>query len=113
MNGIGFGDHRDSDPDFLPMASLRWRKSPSYRHVNIACSNRPMRAKRGAKLALELANAPNEILSTVQVGITLIGTLAGAFGGATIADKLAVRAECDPPDSPFTAGALHLLQSCF
>jgi putative hemolysin len=47
--------------------------------------------KRGAKLALALANAPNEILSTVQVGITLIGILAGAFGGATIADKLAVR----------------------
>ena len=45
---------------------------------------------RGAAVALELANNPHEFLSTVQVGITLIGTLAGAFGGATIAEKLSV-----------------------
>jgi putative hemolysin len=42
-----------------------------------------------ARLALDLANAPNQFLSTVQIGITLIGILAGAFGGATIAGKLA------------------------
>ncbi len=45
---------------------------------------------RGAQVALELANHPHDFLSTVQVGITLIGTMAGAFGGATIAEKLAV-----------------------
>jgi len=44
----------------------------------------------GAKVALELAGNPDDFLSTVQVGITMIGTLAGAFGGATIAEKLAV-----------------------
>lgn len=44
---------------------------------------------RGAKVALELADAPNRFLSTVQVGITLVGVLAGAFGGATIAGPLA------------------------
>lgn len=43
-----------------------------------------------ARAALELAEAPNHFLSTVQIGITLIGILAGAFGGATLADKLAV-----------------------
>ena len=42
-----------------------------------------------ARAALELANAPGRFLSTVQVGITLIGVLAGAFGGATIAEQLA------------------------
>jgi putative hemolysin len=42
-----------------------------------------------ARAALELANAPSRFLSTVQVGITLIGILAGAFGGVTIARKLA------------------------
>jgi putative hemolysin len=50
------------------------------------------RAEEGderAKIALELANSPNQFLSTVQIGITLVGILAGAFGGATIADKLA------------------------
>ncbi|MFW6357858.1 MAG: hemolysin family protein [Chroococcales cyanobacterium] len=44
---------------------------------------------RGARAALDLANNPNRILSTVQIGITLIGILAGAFSGATLAQKLA------------------------
>lgn len=43
---------------------------------------------RGAKVALDLANAPDKLLSTVQVGITLIGILAGAFGGATLSTPL-------------------------
>src|SRR5256714_2359376 len=43
-----------------------------------------------ALAALEMANAPNRLLSTVQLGITLIGIIAGAFGGATIAQGLAV-----------------------
>ena len=42
-----------------------------------------------AQAALELAESPNRFLSTVQVGITLIGVLAGAFGGATIAREIA------------------------
>jgi putative hemolysin len=42
----------------------------------------------GARAALELANNPGAFLSTVQIGITLVGILAGAFGGATIAAKL-------------------------
>ena len=41
-----------------------------------------------AKLALKLANNPNQMLSTVQIGITLIGILAGAFGGANLAASL-------------------------
>lgn len=49
------------------------------------------RAEEGdhrAKLALDLANAPEQFLSTVQVGITLVGILAGAYGGATISRPL-------------------------
>lgn len=38
-----------------------------------------------AKRALELAENPNRFLSTTQIGITLIGIYAGAFGGTTIA----------------------------
>ena len=41
------------------------------------------------RLALELAESPNRFLSTVQIGITLVGILAGAFGGATLATELA------------------------
>ena len=44
---------------------------------------------QGAQTALELAENPNRFLSTVQIGITLIGILSGAFGGATIAEMLA------------------------
>ncbi|MCG5478317.1 hemolysin family protein [Sinorhizobium alkalisoli] len=44
---------------------------------------------RRAEGALKLAEDPGKFLSTVQVGITLVGILAGAYGGATIAAKLA------------------------
>ncbi len=46
----------------------------------------------GARAALALAEAPNIFLSTVQIGITLIGILAGAFGGATLANRIAAAA---------------------
>jgi putative hemolysin len=42
-----------------------------------------------AKYALDLAEHPNRFLAAVQVGISLIGVLAGAFGGATIAESIA------------------------
>lgn len=41
-----------------------------------------------AKAALELANNPDTFLSTVQIGITLIGILTGIFSGETIKVKL-------------------------
>jgi putative hemolysin len=42
-----------------------------------------------ARIARELAESPNRFLSTVQIGISLVGILAGAFGGATIAEEIA------------------------
>lgn len=44
----------------------------------------------GAKAALDLANNPTMLLSTVQVGISAIGVVTGAYGGATIAQALTV-----------------------
>lgn len=41
-----------------------------------------------AAAALALAQEPDRFLSTVQIGITLVGVLAGAFGGATLSGKL-------------------------
>ncbi len=41
-----------------------------------------------AQAALELVESPNRFLSTTQIGITLVGVLAGAFGGATLAKTL-------------------------
>lgn len=44
---------------------------------------------RGARLALRLAADPGRFLSSVQIGITLVGVLAGAFSGATLGLRLA------------------------
>lgn len=50
--------------------------------------SRAERGDRGARRALELAEEPTHFLSAVQVGITLIGILAGAYGQAAIAGEL-------------------------
>jgi putative hemolysin len=58
-------------------------------------SARPVRLKvleeagsRGAAVALRLAEAPGRFISTVQIGITLVGVLSGAFSGATLGLRL-------------------------
>lgn len=43
---------------------------------------------RGSRRALALASDPGRFLSTVQIGITLIGVLSGAFSGATLGARL-------------------------
>jgi putative hemolysin len=43
----------------------------------------------GAGIALRLAEDPGRFLSTVQIGITLVGVLSGAFSGATLGERLA------------------------
>ncbi len=43
---------------------------------------------RGAAAAMRLAEDPGRFLSTVQIGITLVGILAGAFSGATLGARL-------------------------
>jgi putative hemolysin len=58
-------------------------------------SARPGRLKslegksRGAAVALRLAEEPGRFLSTVQIGITAVGVLSGAFSGATLGARLA------------------------
>src|SRR5262245_8429714 len=55
-----------------------------------------------ARVALEMAEEPTQLLSTVQIGITLIGILAGAFGGATIAHTLAAQLDMLPLLAPYS-----------
>ena len=67
----------------------------------ISCRKSRLRKLAGqgdtrAQAALELTESPNRFLSTVQVGMTLIGVLAGAFGGATIAREIAKALEPFP-----------------
>lgn len=46
------------------------------------------RGKKGAKTALELSENPTRFLSTVQIGITLIGILLGVYSGEQLADDV-------------------------
>ncbi|GAO04702.1 hypothetical protein PSR1_03597 [Anaeromyxobacter sp. PSR-1] len=57
------------------------------------------RAAAGA--VLRLRDAPERFLATVQVGITVIGASAAAFGGASIAGRLAPVLERIPPLAPY------------
>ena len=49
---------------------------------------RAERGDKGARKALKLSEEPTQFLSSVQVGITLIGILAGAYGQAAIAGEI-------------------------
>lgn len=62
-------------------ALLASRKARLQQHAN--------EGDHAANTALRLLEDPNVFLSTVQVGITLVGVLAGAVGGATLSDNLA------------------------
>ncbi|MDO9609970.1 MAG: hemolysin family protein [Brevundimonas sp.] len=59
--------------------------------------SRAEKGDRGARKALKLAEEPTQFLSAVQVGITLIGILAGAYGQATIAGELDLILEANFP----------------
>jgi len=49
------------------------------------------RGSRGAQTAMELAADPGKFLSTVQIGITLIGIVSGAYSGATLGGPVGER----------------------
>ncbi len=61
-------------------------------------SSRPARLRMAtdkgsgsARIALEMASDPGKFLSTVQIGITLIGILAGAYSGASLGGPVGER----------------------
>lgn len=56
----------------------------------------------GAKIALELAENPDQLLSTIQVGITLIGIMTGTFGGATLSKIVAFYLKKVPFIAPYS-----------
>ncbi|MCX7981404.1 MAG: hemolysin family protein [Syntrophales bacterium] len=58
--------------------------------------------KKWAARALELAEEPSHFLSTIQVGITLVGVISGAYGGAVIAQDLGVYLRHWPLIGPYS-----------
>jgi putative hemolysin len=69
---------------FFAMSELAIVSSRKARLEQMAANG-----KSGARKALMLADDPTGFLSTVQIGITLIGIFAGAYSGATFAEPLA------------------------
>src|SRR5690606_35098075 len=76
------------------MAVVSSRKARLQEHAN--------RGSSGARSALTLAEAPDRFLSTVQIGITLVGVLSGAFGGQTIASLISDAAERSSLLAPYS-----------
>ena len=86
----------------LAMAEIAMVSSRKARLKKFAAKGDPR-----AKAALAIAEAPTRFLSTVQVGITLLGVVAGAFGGRTMAENLEQWLGTWPPLAPY-AEALGL-----
>jgi putative hemolysin len=59
------------------------------------------RGDNRSQAALRLSESPDDFLATVQVGITLVGILAGAFGGATISEELTPALQRIPAIAPY------------
>jgi len=79
------------------MAEIAVVSSRKARLQKLADEGSPSAAK-----ALALVQAPSRFLSTVQIGITMVGILAGAFGGATISEKVAVWVAKVPALEPYS-----------
>lgn len=71
----------------------------SARRVRLARSAADGNA--GAATAIELQEKPERFLSTVQIGITLIGILSGAFGGALLSDEFSEIVATMPAFAPY------------
>ena len=72
---------------FFAMSEMAVMTSRKLRLKQLA--EDPERPSRGARKALAMAEHPDHLLSTVQVGITLIGICTGVFGGDAIGLKIA------------------------
>src|SRR5690606_34759625 len=73
--------------------------------VSVKKSRLEIDAKKGsarAKATLKLVEKPNNFLSTVQIGITLIGILTGIFSGDKIASDLQLTIEKIPALAPYS-----------
>jgi putative hemolysin len=64
---------------------------------------------RGAAIALELTQSTSRLLSSVQIGISLVGIFIGALGGATLANKLTVVLAKIPWLAPYAGGVSLVL----
>ncbi|QOY96677.1 HlyC/CorC family transporter [Massilia sp. UMI-21] len=71
----------------------------SAKHLRL--ERRAEEGSRGARAALKLADDPSNFLSTVQIGITIIGIFNGAFGEASLASSLTAELQTIPWVAPY------------
>lgn len=69
------------------MAYFPWQKCP-WLLQKFKLDNAKAKGSKGAETALELAEHPTKLLSTVQIGITLIGILLGIYSGENLTHDL-------------------------
>ena len=62
-----------------------------------------------AQIVFDLLEDPNEFLSTVQIGISLIGVLTGAFGGVTLAEPLSELISFIPYSEPISVAIVVIV----
>ncbi len=64
---------------------------------------------KNAQIVFDLLEDPNEFLSTVQIGISLIGVLTGAFGGVTLAEPLSKYISFIPYNQPISVAIVVIV----
>ena len=64
---------------------------------------------KNAQIVFDLLEDPNEFLSTVQIGISLIGVLTGAFGGVTLAEPLSKLISFIPYNEPISVAIVVIV----
>lgn len=68
---------------------------------------------KGAQAALDIARDPNQLFSTIQIGITAIGVVTGMLGAQTLADPLAHHLRLIPFIAPYAqALSLFIIMAC-
>jgi putative hemolysin len=83
---------------FLSLSEMALVSARTARLKELATANG---GNAGARAALQLKQRPGRFLSTVQIGITLVGIFAGAFGGTQLSDPLAAVIDRVPVLAPY------------
>ncbi len=83
------------------LAVVSIRKAKLQKHLEDGNEN--------AQIVFDLLEDPNEFLSTVQIGISLIGVLTGAFGGVTLAEPLSKLISFIPYNEPISVAIVVIV----
>ncbi len=75
----------------------------------VKLENSAKKGSKSAQSALKLSQDPDRFLSTVQIGITLIGILTGLYSGETLSNDLAELISRTPTLAPYASGLAYVI----